>query len=226
MLLKGKQRALRTWQGYLTLSIDEEYHAEKLTKTEIFSRCRNQPERGRRGIRKIKCPREKRTLQRHWQKKKALEIEISWICLEPWKKVLIAQLCPTLCDPTDCSRPGSSVRGIFQARILEWTAISFSSVSSRPRDQTRFSHIAGKIFHRLSQGSRSHDPPINAGVGERAQLTGLEGKNKCPSQEMWEHFHKEVEYAWSREERFQTAQFLCWGVKCGKKRREKQWRPK
>ena len=35
--------------------------------------------------------------------------------------------CPTLCDPMDCSLPGSSVHGIFQARILEWVAISFSN---------------------------------------------------------------------------------------------------
>ena len=40
--------------------------------------------------------------------------------------VLFAQLCPTLCDPMDCSPPGSSVCGIFQARILEWIAIPFS----------------------------------------------------------------------------------------------------
>ena len=36
----------------------------------------------------------------------------------------VAQLCPTLCNPMDCSLPGSSVHGIFQARILEWVAIS------------------------------------------------------------------------------------------------------
>ena len=41
-------------------------------------------------------------------------------------QVLVAQSCPTLCDPMDCSPPGSSVHGIFQARILEWVAISFS----------------------------------------------------------------------------------------------------
>ena len=46
-----------------------------------------------------------------------------------------AQLCPALCDPMNCSPPGSSVLGIFQARILEWVAISFSRRSSRPRDQ-------------------------------------------------------------------------------------------
>ena len=38
----------------------------------------------------------------------------------------VAQSCPTLCDPMDCSLPGSSIHGIFQARILEWGAISFS----------------------------------------------------------------------------------------------------
>ena len=46
------------------------------------------------------------------------------------------QLCPTLCDPMDCSLPGSSVREIFQARILEWVAISFSRGSTKPKDGT------------------------------------------------------------------------------------------
>ena len=47
------------------------------------------------------------------------------------------QSCPTLCDPMDCSPPGSSVHGILQARILEWVAISSSRGSSQPRDQIR-----------------------------------------------------------------------------------------
>ena len=58
----------------------------------------------------------------------------------------VAQLCPTLCDPMDCSLPHSSVHGIFQARILEWVAISFSRASSQPRDRTRVSRIVGKHF--------------------------------------------------------------------------------
>ena len=41
----------------------------------------------------------------------------------------VAQLCPTLSDPMDCSLPGSSIHGIFQARVLEWGAIAFSTVS-------------------------------------------------------------------------------------------------
>ena len=48
----------------------------------------------------------------------------------------VAQLCPTLFDIVDCSPPGSSVRGILQARILEWFASSSSRGSSRPRDHT------------------------------------------------------------------------------------------
>ena len=44
--------------------------------------------------------------------------------------VLVAQLCPTLCDPMDCSPPGFSVHGIFQEGIMEWFAISFSMENS------------------------------------------------------------------------------------------------
>ena len=50
------------------------------------------------------------------------------------------------CDHMNCSPPGSSVHGIFQARILEWMAISFSRGSSLSRKQTQVSHIAGIIF--------------------------------------------------------------------------------
>ena len=60
--------------------------------------------------------------------------------------VLAAQSCLTLCDPTDCSLPGSTVHGVFQARILEWVASPFSRGSFQPRDQTQVSHIAGSFF--------------------------------------------------------------------------------
>ena len=58
----------------------------------------------------------------------------------------VAQLYPTLSDPMDCSLPGSAAHGIFQARILEWAAISFSRGSSQPRDRTRVSCIADRCF--------------------------------------------------------------------------------
>ena len=61
-----------------------------------------------------------------------------------WSEV--AQLCPTLFDPMDCSLPGSSVRGIFQAIVLEWIVISFSTGSSQPRDQNWVSSIVDRRF--------------------------------------------------------------------------------
>ena len=66
----------------------------------------------------------------------------------PWGKWKseVSQSCPTLCDHKDCSLPGSSIHGIFQARVLEWVATSFSRKSSQPRVQTRVSRIAGGFF--------------------------------------------------------------------------------
>ena len=58
----------------------------------------------------------------------------------------VIQSCPTLCNLMDCSLPGSSVHGIFQARTLEWVAISFSRRSSQPRDWTQVSRIVGRHF--------------------------------------------------------------------------------
>ena len=61
-------------------------------------------------------------------------------------KVKVAQSCPTLCDPIDCSPQGSSVHGILQATILKWVAVPFSKESSQPRDWTHISHTAGRFF--------------------------------------------------------------------------------
>ena len=84
----------------------------------------------------------------------------------------VTKSCPILSDPMDCSLPGSSIHGIFQARVLEWDAIAFSDISllvssihgicqarmlewiaipfssgsSQPRDQTQVSCIAGSFF--------------------------------------------------------------------------------
>ena len=54
----------------------------------------------------------------------------------------VAQLCRTFRDPMDCKPPGSSVQGIFQARILKWVAISYSRASSWSRDWTSISHLS------------------------------------------------------------------------------------
>ena len=54
-------------------------------------------------------------------------------CMKVKSESEVTQSCPTLCDPMDCSLSGSSVHGIFQARILEWCAIAFSEALLRPR---------------------------------------------------------------------------------------------
>ena len=85
------------------------------------------------------------------------ELQSSWISWEIktiqyiiilyyYKYCVCAQLCPTLCNPMDCSPPGSFVHGILQARILEWVAISCSRGSSPLRDRTRVSCIVGRRF--------------------------------------------------------------------------------
>ena len=56
------------------------------------------------------------------------------------------RLCPTLCNPMECSLPSSSIHGILQARILEWVVMPSSRGSSQPRDQTQVSHITGRFF--------------------------------------------------------------------------------
>ena len=66
------------------------------------------------------------------------------ISLSLYRKALLCSY-PTLWDPMDCSLPGSSVHGIFQARILEWVAIPFSRGSSWPRDRTCVSCFTGEF---------------------------------------------------------------------------------
>ena len=74
-------------------------------------------------------------------------IPFAWFILHSKVKVSeVARSCLTLCDPMDCSLPGSSVHGIFQAIVLEWTAISFSSGSSQPRDRTQVSCVVDRRF--------------------------------------------------------------------------------
>ena len=77
---------------------------------------------------------------------------------------LVATLCPTLCDPMDYSPPGSSVLGIFQARVPEWVAISCSRGSSLPRDYSWVFCIAGEFLT---------DPPGKPQINHRKDSTWL-----------------------------------------------------
>ena len=69
-------------------------------------------------------------------------------------KVLVTQSCPTLCNPMDCTLPGSSVHEILQARILEWVAIPFSRGISLTQQSNPGLHHCRQILYCLShQGS-------------------------------------------------------------------------
>ena len=98
----------------------------------------------------------------HWRKKTFLVTNATnvWDKKSTWNFLflpacLVAQSRPILCDPMDCSPPGSSVHRIFQARILEWVTISFSRDSSQPGDWTQVSSIAGRF------SSQSEPPGMN-----------------------------------------------------------------
>ena len=76
-------------------------------------------------------------------------LQVTFALSDCWKvkvKGLVAQSCPTLCDPMDCNLPGSCVHGLLQIRILEWVAIPFFRGSSRPGDWTQVSRIAARRF--------------------------------------------------------------------------------
>ena len=102
----------------------------------------------------------------------------------------ITQSCPTLCDPMDCSLPGSSVHGIFQAIVLEWIVISLSRGSSQPRDQTgspilypycrqtlyRLSHQGSPRFwcwERLKAKGEGDDGGLDGWMASPIQWTGV-----------------------------------------------------
>ena len=75
----------------------------------------------------------------------------------------VAQSCRTLATPMDCSLPGSSVHGIFQARVLEWGAIAFSVCSmKRVKKVTR--------FHKLIGGSWGYQPMKDGNVSSNIEI--------------------------------------------------------
>ena len=88
------------------------------------------------------------------------------------------QSCLTLCNPMDCSPPGSSVQGILQARILEWVATPFSRGSSWPRDWTEVSGIAGRFFTIWA----TWEAPIKGGAEAKIPVFSDSGLNLSTTQ--------------------------------------------
>ena len=120
----------------------------------------------------------------------SLSLEVQLVCILPppvRSEVKLFSCVMTLCNPMDCSLPGSSIHGIFQARVLEWVAISFSRGSSRPRDRTQVSHIEGRHFtHWANQESprRSfnyHVSPLDFSQTSAPHLPIVKWQILCPT---------------------------------------------
>ena len=115
------------------------------------------------------------------------------------------QLCLTLCNPMDHSPPDSSVHGIFQARMLEWVAISSSKASSWPRDRTHVSCIGKSVlYHQHHLGSSLHAEGCFVGSHLRLRRWLLP-RTSLPSAQGWTAAHPCASHrfagrglAWSR----------------------------
>ena len=83
----------------------------------------------------------------------------------------VAQSCPTLCDPMDCSLPGSSVHGIFQARVLEWGALPSPNVLST-NPNYRFCKN-GKPYPNIKTSMESHGTPNSKNNLEKEEKGGI-----------------------------------------------------
>ena len=101
--------------------------------------------------------------QHTWSGRATCSASATWLCARVWapcKQCMHAnspQLCLNLCEPVNCSPPGSSVHRILLARILEWVAMPSSRGSSQPRDQTCVSCIGRWVlyhYHHLGSPSR------------------------------------------------------------------------
>ena len=91
---------------------------------------------------------------------------------------LVIQSCPTLCNPMDCSPPGSSVCGISQARILEWVAIPFSSGSSQQELNLHFLQADSLPLSHHRSGAKMFSSTEGT-IKKRPELTPTEDQHLC-----------------------------------------------
>ena len=125
----------------------------------------------------------------HWRREwQTTSVFLPWEPHEQWVRVSeVTQSCLILCDPMDCSLPLSSIHGIFQARILEWVAISFSRGSSWPRDLTWVSQTVGRhltISSMKRQEDRTVEDELPGSVGAPYGMGDQWRKNSRKNEEM------------------------------------------
>ena len=136
---------------------------------------------------------------------------------------LVAQSYLTLCDPMDCSPPGSSIHGILQTRILEWVVMPSSRWSSRPRDRTQTSLTAGRFF--TVWAIREALPPSHVEVNHWWRMRENEQPGMLPRFSGWangkiwvsaflEWCGLALGMKWEWEMVSSAWNLLCWGA-CG-----------
>ena len=98
--------------------------------------------------------------------------------------LLSHQSCPTLCDPMDCSPPGSSVHGIFQARVLEWGAIAFSNVYT-----LLLLRCFSRVWLSATPWTAAHQAPPSLGFSRQEHWSGLPFPSPMHESEKWKGSH-------------------------------------
>ena len=117
-------------------------------------------------------------------------------CMKVENESEVAQSCPTLCDPMDCSPPGSSVHGIFQARVLEWGAIAFSNslydvpvISQRSKNRLLLLLLLPSRYSRVwlcaTPETEAHQAPPSLGFSRQEQWSGLPFPSPMHESEKW-----------------------------------------
>ena len=94
-------------------------------------------------------------------------------CMKVKSESEVAHSCPTLSDPMDCSPPGSSIHGIFQARVLEWGAIAFSVLNTSENEKVKV--LVGQSCPALCNlmDCVAHQTPLSMGFSRQAYWSGL-----------------------------------------------------
>ena len=136
---------------------------------------------------------------------------LEYICIaaERSLKVLeseseVTQLCLTLCDPMDCSLPGSSIYGIFQARILEWVAISFSSAWKWKVKVKSLSHL--QLF--ATPWTVAYQAPPPMGFSRQEYWSGVPLPSPMQESEKWKWSRSVISDS-QRPHELQPTRLLC-----------------
>ena len=152
--------------------------------------------------------------KKSWQKAVTTVTIITVYTVRVCVCVLVAQLCPTLCNPMDCSPLGSSVHGILQARILKWVAISFCRRSSQSRDGTQVSCITDRFFFLPSE-------PPGKPLIQGLQQARYSSKSSSHINSLTPHILRDGHYVILIFTQKDTETYRCW-VTCSRTHRWKQ----